>query len=210
MDLTGLPPTIEELDAFLKNPSEEAYESAIDKLLQSDAYAERMASQWLDLARYADTNGYNNDEDRQMWPWRDWVIQAFRNNMPYDRFLTEQLAGDLLPEANLQQQVATGFLRNQGHNTEGGIIQEEYRVEYVADRVHTVATVFLGLSMQCARCHDHKVDPISQAEYYRFFSLVNNLEEKQASYSNFVGAEPFVRVPTVELIEQKNRLNAQF
>jgi hypothetical protein len=209
LDLTGLPPTIEELDAFLKNPSEEAYESAIDKLLQSDAYAERMASQWLDLARYADTNGYNNDEDRQMWPWRDWVIQAFRNNMPYDRFLTEQLAGDLLPEANLQQQVATGFLRNQGHNTEGGIIQEEYRVEYVADRVHTVATVFLGLSMQCARCHDHKVDPISQAEYYRFFSLVNNLEEKQASYSNFVGAEPFVRVPTAELIEQKNRLNAQ-
>ncbi|RLT18059.1 MAG: DUF1549 domain-containing protein, partial [Planctomycetota bacterium] len=209
LDLTGLPPTIEELDAFLKDPSEEAYESAIDRLLQSDAYAERMASQWLDLARYADTNGYNNDEDRQMWPWRDWVIQAFRNNMPYDQFITEQLAGDLLPEANLQQQVATGFLRNQGHNTEGGIIQEEYRVEYVADRVHTVATVFLGLSMQCARCHDHKVDPISQAEYYRFFSLVNNLEEKQASYSNFVGAEPFVRVPTVELIEQKNRLNAQ-
>ena len=209
LDLTGLPPTIEELDAFLKDPSEEAYESAIDRLLQSDAYAERMASQWLDLARYADTNGYNNDEDRQMWPWRDWVIQAFRNNMPYDQFLTEQLAGDLLPEANLQQQVATGFLRNQGHNTEGGIIQEEYRVEYVADRVHTVATVFLGLSMQCARCHDHKVDPISQAEYYRFFSLVNNLEEKQASYSNFVGAEPFVRVPTVELTEQKNRLNAQ-
>jgi hypothetical protein len=206
LDLTGLPPTLEELDSFLKDSSENAHEKAVDRLLQSDAYAERMASQWLDLSRYADTNGYNNDEDRQMWPWRDWVINAYRQNMPYDQFLTEQLAGDLLPNASLQQQVATGFLRNQGHNTEGGIIQEEYRVEYVADRVHTVATVFLGLSMQCARCHDHKIDPITQAEYYRFFSLVNNLEEKQASYSNFVGAEPFVRVPTTEQIESKKQL----
>ncbi|MFY8070563.1 MAG: DUF1553 domain-containing protein [Pirellula sp.] len=209
LDLTGLPPTLEELDAFLNDSSENAFEKAVDRLLQSDAYAERMASQWLDLSRYADTNGYNNDEDRQMWPWRDWVINAYRANMPYDQFLTEQLAGDLLPNANLQQQVATGFLRNQGHNTEGGIIQEEYRVEYVADRVHTVATVFLGLSMQCARCHDHKIDPITQAEYYRFFSLVNNLEEKQASYSNFVGAEPFVRVPTAEQIESKKQLITQ-
>lgn len=209
LDLTGLPPTLEELDAFLKDTSENAFEKAVDRLLQSDAYAERMASQWLDLSRYADTNGYNNDEDRQMWPWRDWVIHAYRENMPYDQFLTEQLAGDLLPNASLQQQVATGFLRNQGHNTEGGIIQEEYRVEYVADRVHTVATVFLGLSMQCARCHDHKIDPITQAEYYRFFSLVNNLEEKQASYSNFVGAEPFVRVPTTEQIESKKQLATQ-
>ena len=209
LDLTGLPPTLEELDAFLKDTSDDAFEKAVDRLLQSDAYAERMASQWLDLSRYADTNGYNNDEDRQMWPWRDWVINAYRANMPYDQFLTEQLAGDLLPNANLQQQVATGFLRNQGHNTEGGIIQEEYRVEYVADRVHTVATVFLGLSIQCARCHDHKIDPITQAEYYRFFSLVNNLEEKQASYSNFVGAEPFVRVPTAEQIESKKQLITQ-
>lgn len=209
LDLTGLPPTLEELDAFLNDSSENAFEKVVDRLLQSDAYAERMASQWLDLSRYADTNGYNNDEDRQMWPWRDWVINAYRQNMPYDQFLTEQLAGDLLPNANLQQQVATGFLRNQGHNTEGGIIQEEYRVEYVADRVHTVATVFLGLSMQCARCHDHKIDPITQAEYYRFFSLVNNLEEKQASYSNFVGAEPFVRVPTAEQIESKKQLITQ-
>ncbi len=209
LDLTGLPPTLEELDAFLKDTSDDAFEKAVDRLLQSDAYAERMASQWLDLSRYADTNGYNNDEDRQMWPWRDWVINAYRANMPYDQFLTEQLAGDLLPNANLQQQVATGFLRNQGHNTEGGIIQEEYRVEYVADRVHTVATVFLGLSMQCARCHDHKIDPITQAEYYRFFSLVNNLEEKQASYSNFVGAEPFVRVLTAEQIESKKQLITQ-
>jgi len=209
LDLSGLPPTLEQLDDFLKDPSDDALASAVDRLLQSDAYAERMASQWLDLSRYADTNGYNNDEDRQMWPWRDWVIDAYRRNMPYDQFITEQLAGDLLPEPNLPQQVATGFLRNQGHNTEGGIIQEEYRVEYVADRVHTVATVFLGLSMQCARCHDHKIDPISQAEYYRFFSLVNNLEEKQASYSNFVGAEPFVRVPTAEQIQSKKDLTLE-
>jgi hypothetical protein len=133
-----------------------------------------------------------------MWPWRDWVIEAYHRNMPFDQFLTEQLAGDLLPNATVEQKIATGFLRNQGHNTEGGIIQEEYRVEYVADRVHTTATVFLGLSMQCARCHDHKVDPFSQAEYYKFFALFNNLEEKQASYSGFVAAEPFLRVPTKE------------
>ncbi|MFM8190092.1 MAG: DUF1553 domain-containing protein [Pirellula sp.] len=206
LDLTGLPPTIQQIDAFLSDSAQNAYEKVVDQLLQSDAYAERMASQWLDLSRYADTNGYNNDEDRQMWPWRDWVIEAYRSNMPYDQFLTQQLAGDMLPNASLQEQVATGFLRNQGHNTEGGIIQEEYRIEYVADRVHTVATVFLGLSMQCARCHDHKIDPISQAEYYQFFSLVNNLEEKQASYSNFVGAEPFVRVPTAEQIQEKKEV----
>ncbi|MBU6174580.1 MAG: DUF1553 domain-containing protein, partial [Planctomycetes bacterium] len=156
------------------------------------------AAQWLDLARYADTNGYNNDEDRTMWPWRDWVINAFDSNMPYNRFLIEQLAGDLLPDPKRSQLIATGFLRNQGHNTEGGIIQEEYRVEYVADRVHTTATVFLGLSMQCARCHDHKYDPISQKEYFQFFSLFNNVDEKQARYSKFVAAEPFIQVPSAQ------------
>lgn len=198
LDLTGLPPSQEEMERYLQDPAADATERLVDRLLSTTAYAERMASQWLDLARYADTNGYNNDEDRQMWPWRDWVIDAYHRNLPFDQFLTEQLAGDLLPNATLEQRIATGFLRNQGHNTEGGIIQEEYRIEYVADRVHTTATVFLGLSMQCARCHDHKVDPFSQSEYYKFFSLFNNLEEKQASYSNFVGAEPFVRVPSSE------------
>ncbi len=198
MDLTGLPPTPEELDAFLNDASDNAYERVVDRLLGSPAYAERMTMDWLDLARYADTNGYNNDEDRTMWPWRDWVIRAFEANMPYDQFLIEQLAGDLLPNATESQIVATGFLRNQGHNTEGGIIQEEYRVEYVADRVHTAATVFLGLSMQCARCHDHKYDPISQQEYYQFYDFFNNIDEKQASYSKFIAAEPFIRVPTPE------------
>ncbi len=198
LDLTGLPPTVDELKKFLSDPSDHAYEHAVDRLLGSKSYAEKMAIEWLDLARYADTNGYNNDEDRTMWPWRDWVIEAFDRNMPFDKFTIEQLAGDLLPSPTQDQLIATAFLRNQGHNTEGGIIQEEYRVEYVADRVHTVSTVFLGLSMQCARCHDHKFDPISQAEYYQFYSFFNSLDEKQASYSKFVGAEPFIRVPTTE------------
>jgi len=209
LDLTGLPPTLEEQDAFLSDTAPDAYERLVDRLLGSKAYAERMATQWLDLSRYADTNGYNNDEDRSMWPWRDWVIRAFDENMPFHQFLIEQLAGDLLPNPSQDQLIATGFLRNQGHNTEGGIIQEEYRVEYVADRVHTTSTVFLGLSMQCARCHDHKYDPISQSEYYQFFALLNNLEEKQASYSSFVAAEPFIRVPSAADSERLEALRIE-
>jgi len=198
LDLTGLPPTLDELTAFLKDSSDNAYEALVDRLLTTETYAERMAMDWLDQARYADTNGYNNDEDRTMWPWRDWVIRSFHNNIPYDQFVVEQLAGDLLPNPTRDQLVATAFLRNQGHNTEGGIIPEEYRVEYVADRVHTTATVFLGLSMQCARCHDHKFDPISQSEYYQFYAFFNTLDEKQASYNKFAAAEPFIRVPSIE------------
>ncbi|MFN9446562.1 MAG: DUF1553 domain-containing protein [Pirellulaceae bacterium] len=209
LDLTGLPPAPEELDRFLADPRDATYEQLVDRLLDSDSYAERMSAHWLDLARYADTNGYNNDEDRTMWPWRDWVIRAFRTNMPFDQFVIEQLAGDLLPNPTLDQKVATGFLRNQGHNTEGGIIAEEYRVEYVADRVHTTATVFLGLSMQCARCHDHKYDPISQREYFQFYAYFNNLDEKQASYSSFVGAEPFVRVPSADQSQRLADFEAQ-
>ncbi len=149
LDLTGLPPSPQELDAFLADNSPNAYEKVVDRLLASPRYAERMAMAWLDAARYADTNGFNNDEDRTQWPWRDWLIGAFARNLPYDRFVVEQLAGDLLPGATLDQKVATAFLRNQVHNTEGGIIPEEYRIEYVADRVHTTATIFMGLSMQC-------------------------------------------------------------
>ncbi len=209
LDLIGLPPTTEELNAFLSDSSENAYERAVDRLLSSKHFAEKMALEWLDLARYADTNGYNNDEDRTMWPWRDWVINAFDQNMPFNQFAIEQLAGDLLPEPGQNQLIATGFLRNQGHNTEGGIIQEEYRVEYVADRVHTVSTVFLGLSMQCARCHDHKYDPISQKEYYQFYAFFNSLDEKQAGYSKFVGAEPFIRVPTEDQAAKVKVLDQQ-
>lgn len=209
LDLIGLPPTLAELEEFLADTSANAYERAVDRLLGSRHYAEKMALEWLDLARYADTNGYNNDEDRTMWPWRDWVINAFDQNIPFDQFAIQQLAGDLLPEPNQSQLIATGFLRNQGHNTEGGIIQEEYRVEYVADRVHTVATVFLGLSMQCARCHDHKYDPISQREYYQFYSYFNSLDEKQAGYNRFIGAEPYIRVPTAEQVAKVQALDKQ-
>lgn len=198
LDLTGLPPTIDELEEFLNDRSDNAYERVVDRLLASKHFAEKMTLEWLDLARYADTNGYNNDEDRTMWPWRDWVIDAFDRNMPFDQFAIEQIAGNLLPNATQDQLIATGFLRNQGHNTEGGIIQEEYRVEYVAERVHTVSTAFLGLSMQCTRCHDHKYDPISQKEYFQFYAYLNSLDEKQASYSKFLAAEPFIRVPSPE------------
>ncbi|RLS36611.1 MAG: DUF1549 domain-containing protein, partial [Planctomycetota bacterium] len=178
LDLTGLPPTPEEREKFLADQESGAYERVVDRLLASPRYAERMAMQWLDAARYADTNGYNNDEVRTLWPWRDWVIDAFARNMPYDQFLTEQLAGDLLPEATLAQKVATGFNRNHVLTTEGGIIEEEYRIEYVVDRVHTTATVFMGLSLQCARCHDHKYDPLTQTDFYRFAAFFNNIPDK--------------------------------
>jgi hypothetical protein len=209
LDLTGLPPSPAELDAFVADMSPNAYEKVVVRLLASPRYAERMAMAWLDAARYADTNGFNNDEDRTQWPWRDWLIGAFGRNMPYDQFVIEQLAGDLLPGATLDQKVATAFLRNQVHNTEGGIIPEEYRIEYVADRVHTTATVFLGLSMQCARCHDHKYDPISQKEYYQFFGFFQNIADKQASYANFIGAEPYIRVPSAEQQKQMAALHAR-
>lgn len=205
-DLTGLPPNVEELDAFLTDTSPDAYERVVDRLFSSPQYAERMALQWLDAARYADTNGYNNDEERTMWPWRDWVIKAFADNMPYDQFLVEQLAGDLLPDANLPQRVATGFNRNHVLTTEGGIIEEEYRVEYVADRVHTTSTVFLGQSFQCARCHDHKFDPMTQRDYYRFFAFFNNVSDKLVGYNKGGSAEPFVATPSTEQQLETTRL----
>ncbi len=196
LDLTGLPPTPRELDTFLVDVAPDAYEKAVDRLLASPRFGERMAVHWLDLARYADTNGYNNDEERSMWLWRDWVIDAFNDNLPFDRFLVEQLAGDLLPGASDQQKIATAFNRNHVITTEGGIFPEEYRVEYVADRVHTTATVFLGLSMQCARCHDHKYDPISTKDYYRFFAFFNNVEDRTIGYNQGAAAAPYIKVPS--------------
>src|SRR5215472_15187418 len=159
-DITGLPPTTAEIDAFLADPSPKAYEKQVDRLLASPQYGERMAMQWLDLARYADTHGYHIDSQRDMWRWRDWVIDAFNRNMPFDRFGMEQLAGDLLPNAGVRQKLASGFNRNHMINYEGAAIPEEYQVEYVADRVDTTSNVFMGLTMGCARCHDHKYDPI--------------------------------------------------
>src|SRR5262249_31135168 len=178
LDLTGLPPTPAEVDAFLADRSPDAYEKVVDRLLASPRYGERMAIRWVDAARYADTNGYQSDGERFMWRWRDWVIDAYNHTMPFDQVTIEQLAGDLLPNPTLEQKIATGFNRNHRGNAEGGIIPEEYAVEYVVDRVDTTATVWLGLTMGCARCHDHKYDPISQKEFYQVFGYFNNVPER--------------------------------
>jgi mono/diheme cytochrome c family protein len=173
LDLTGLPPTPAEVEAFLADPSPDAYARQVDRLLASPAFGERMAWDWLDAARYADSNGYQHDDERTMWPWRDWVVQAFNRNQPYDQFLTWQLAGDLLPQATPEQRLATAFLRNHPINGEGGRIPEENRVDYGMDMAETVGTVWLGLTFNCCRCHDHKYDPLTQRDYYSFFAFFN-------------------------------------
>ena len=192
-DLTGLPPTLAELDAFLTDASPAAYEQIVDRLLDSPRLGERLAVHWLDLARYSDTYGYQVDRNRFVWPWRDWVIRAFNDNLPYDDFLTWQLAGDLLPGATDDQRLATTFNRLHPQKVEGGSVPEEFRVEYVADRNHTFGTAMLGLTLECARCHDHKYDPISQREYYQFFAFFNNIDEA-GLYSYFT---PSVPTPTL-------------
>ena len=194
-DLTGLPPTPAEIDSFLKDHSPDAYEKRVDQLLRSPHYGERMAMHWLDLARYADTHGYHIDSQRDMWPWRDWVISAFNRNMPYDQFAVWQLAGDLLPGATREQKVATGFNRNHMINFEGGAIPDEYQVEYVVDRVETTANVFMGMTLGCARCHDHKYDPITQKDFYRFFAFFNNIKEKGLDGKSG-NAEPYLQLPS--------------
>jgi hypothetical protein len=174
LDLTGLPPTAEEVDAFVKDTSPNAYEKVVDRLLASPRFGERMAWDWLDAARYADSNGYQGDGERTMWPWRDWVVRAYNANLPFDRFTVEQLAGDLIPNATREQILATGFNRNHMINGEGGRIAEENRVEYVFDQTETTGTVWLGLTVGCARCHDHKFDPISQKDYYSLYAFFNS------------------------------------
>jgi hypothetical protein len=174
LDLTGLPPTPAEAEAFLADPAPDAYERVVDRLLASPRYGERMVWEWLDAARYADSNGYQGDGERTMWPWRDWAVAAFNANLPFDSFTRWQLAGDLLPAATREQKLATGFLRNHMINGEGGRIAEENRVEYVMDMTETTGTVWLGLTLNCCRCHDHKFDPVTQAEYYGLFSFFNN------------------------------------
>ena len=188
-DLTGLPPTIEEIDAFLADETPQAYENLVDRLLASPRFGERMATDWLDLARFADTYGYQSDVHRDMWQWRDWVIKAFNDNLPYDQFITWQLAGDLLPNPTREQRIATAFNRHHRQTNEGGSVEEEYRVEYVADRTHTAGTAFLGLTVECARCHDHKYDPISQKDYYSLFAFFNSIDES-GLYSHFTNAVP--------------------
>jgi hypothetical protein len=173
LDLTGLPPTLAELDAFLADDSPGGYEKAVDRLLASEAYGQRMAWDWLDAARYADSNGFQGDRDRTMWPWRDWVVQSLNTNMPYDQFTIWQLAGDQLPGATPQQKLATGFCRNHMINGEGGRIAEENRIEYIFDQTETLGTIWLGLTLTCCRCHDHKYDPLAQREYYQLFAFFN-------------------------------------
>jgi hypothetical protein len=201
LDLTGLPPTPTDLDRFLADPSPAAYAREVDRLLASPAFGERMAVDWLDAARYADTNGFFRDNARQAWPWRDWVVDAFNRNLPFDQFTLEQLAGDLLPEPTQAQRIATGFNRNHGVSGETGIIDEEYRVEYVADRVETTATVWLGLTLGCARCHDHKYDSISQREYFGLFAYFNGGVER-----GLVSPDDPPPVLDVTTPEQKTRL----
>jgi len=203
-DLTGVPPTPAEVGAFLKDDSPNAFEKVVDRLLASPRYGERMAWRWLEAARYADTNGYQTDAGRDMWRWRDWVIEAYNRNLPFDRFTIEQLAGDLLPNPTLDQRIATGFNRNHRGNSEGGIVPEEYAVEYVADRVETTATVWLGLTFTCCRCHDHKFDPFTQKEFYRLFAYFNNVPESGRAWK-YGNSPPFIKAPTKE---QQSRIAA--
>ncbi|MCH2115766.1 MAG: PSD1 and planctomycete cytochrome C domain-containing protein [Pirellulales bacterium] len=208
LDLTGLPPTLAEVDRFLGDDAAGAYERVVDRLLSSSRYGEHMARSWLDAARYGDTHGLHLDNERSIWPYRDWVITAFNRNLPFDQFTMEQLAGDLLPSATLQQRVATGFNRCNVTTGEGGTIDEEYYVRYAVDRVETTATVWMGLTAGCAACHDHKFDPLTQKDFYQLFSYFFSLTEK-ALDGNVDLPPPSVKVPSREQTEQKQRLQAE-
>jgi hypothetical protein len=197
-DLTGLPPTLEQVDAFLADQSAGAYEKVIDDFLKSEAFGERMAVDWMDLARYSDTHGYQADKYRAMWPWRDWVIKAFNENLPYDRFVTWQLAGDLLPNPTKEQILATAFNRHHMQTEEGGSVEEEFRVSYVVDRVNTMGTAFLAQTFECSRCHDHKFDPISQKDFYSLYAFFNSIDESGQA-SHFTDSMP---MPTLLLSDE--------
>jgi mono/diheme cytochrome c family protein len=197
LDLTGLPPSPAEVDAFVNDRDPDAYDKVVERLLASPHYGERWARHWLDLARYADSNGFNIDAPRTIWPYRDWVITALNRDLPFDRFVIEQIAGDLLPGASVEQKVATGFHRNTLLNQEGGIDLEQFRVESIVDRVNTTGAVFLGLTIGCAQCHDHKYDPVSQKEYYQLFAFFNNCDE------------PNLPLPTAEQTKQLGQHRAK-
>ncbi len=201
LDLTGLPPTPAAVDAFVKDTRKDAYEQTVDRLLASPHYGERMAVSWLDLARYADTHGFHIDSQRDMWRWREWVIGAYNTNLSYDQFVVQQLAGDLLPAATLDQRIASGFNRNHPINFEGGAIPEEYATAYIVDRIDTTATAFMGLTMRCAQCHDHKYDPITQKDYYRFFALFHNVTE-QGLDGQAGNATPYIKAPDAQQQQQ--------
>ncbi|GIX03135.1 MAG: hypothetical protein KatS3mg113_0141 [Planctomycetaceae bacterium] len=201
LDLTGLPPTPEELRAFEEDVDPQAYEKQVDRLLASPRFGERWAVDWLDVARYADSYGFQVDRERAMWPWRDWVVRAFNHNLPFDQFLTWQLAGDLLPQPTDETILATAFNRLHQMESEGGSVEEEYRVEYVCDRVQTFSTAFLGLTLECARCHDHKYDPVSQREFYQLFAFFQNIDEA-GLYSYFTSSPV---TPTLWLVDEARR-----
>ncbi len=208
LDLTGFPPTPAELQAFEQDTAEGAYERAVDRLLDSSRYGERMAIRWLDAARYADTHGYQTDGPRDMYRWRDWVIDAYNSNLPFDQFTIQQLAGDLLPNPTRDQLIATGFNRNHRANSEGGILDEEYLAEYAADRVETTCTVWLGVTMMCSRCHDHKYDPFSQEDYYRLFAFFNSVPERGKVFK-IGNTPPLVRAPTPAQEQKLTELERQ-
>lgn len=208
LDLTGIPPSPAELDAFLSDKGSRAYEKAVDRLLASPRYGERMAMDWMDYARYADSNGYQADYERYQWRWRDWVIDAFNRNLPYDQFTVWQIAGDLLPNATMEQKLATGFNRNHRINTEGGVIAEEWRVENVIDRVETTSAIWLGLTSGCARCHDHKYDPLTQRDFYRMFAFYNNVPETGSGEERPINHPPTLKTPTAAQSAEMARLTA--
>ena len=200
-DLTGLPPSLEMMDRFLSDNSEEAYDKIVDQLLSEPSYGEKMAVYWMDVARFADSHGFQDDSYRSQWPWRDWVIHAFNKNMPYDQFITWQLAGDLMPEATKEQLLATGFNRNHKITEEGGVVDEEYRVMYVSDRIDTFGKSMLAITMECAHCHDHKYDPISQKEYYELYAFFNNVDEVGLE-STVGGPETYAKKPIMEISDK--------
>jgi hypothetical protein len=202
LDLTGLPPSIDLMDAFLSDKSPSAYEKVVDKLLKNPAYGEKMALHWLDVARYADSHGFQDDSYRSQWPWRDWVIHSFNNNLPYDKFITYQLAGDLIPNASKEQILATGFNRNHKITEEGGVVDEEYRVSYVIDRTNTFSKALIGVTMECAQCHDHKYDPFSQKNYYQLYSFFNNVKEVGIE-STVAGPETYAKKPMMEISDDE-------
>ena len=209
LDLTGLPPTPAEVEAYVADRAPDAYEKVVDRLLQSKRYGERMAMQWLDFARYADSNGYQVDSSRFQWPWRDWVINAFNQNLPFDQFTIDQIAGDLIPNPTRAQNIATGFNRNHRLNGEGGIIAEEWRVETVIDRVETTGMTWMALTLNCCRCHDHKYDPITQREFYQLFSYFNNVAESGTLQGETKNTDPLIVVPTDEQEAELTRLDGE-
>ena len=194
LDLTGIPPSLHDVKEFLNDDSHTAFETVVDRLLNSIHFGERMAMPWLDLARYGDTSGYHNDSLRDMWLWREWVINAFNSNKPFDQFTIEQLAGDLVPEASIQQKVASGFHRNVMTSDEGGLIDAEYRNLYVVDRIATTGVTWLGMTVACAQCHDHKYDPITQADFYKLYAFFNNVPENGKDGVRDRNPMPYLRI----------------